>query len=1071
MKKRLPFILNLIILLLLPLFSVAQNNALAFDGSNVYAYSNSTVNLSGSAITLETWVYVTAFQATSPYISGLVGVGTGAYLRLGDANIPNGNKVQFVLNFGGTESKLTSNSILKTGHWYHIAGTYDGANMNLFINGIKDTFKAQTGSFTANDKIFVGYQDVGFGPDRFLYGKLDEVRVWNTAIIQSGIVGTMYADLGTAGSLKVYYKLNETGTTTTLTDASGNSHTATAVGISSGKWVPSRAFTGPKECLNFHDTNDFAKMDAPATTVTDNFTLSAWFNASAIPTSGFSAVVYNGTDGGGYGFGIDSSGKLVALFGAIQWINTPQTISTGQWYYVTLRRTNGLTEVLVDGKVLDGVTFGSSSTTAPATPVSRFTVANMYMTDNSSLRGNSFNGYVDEVRVYKAALTDAQIRETMNRTVNNNDSNLEEYYNFDNTSGTQAQSFNFGSTLHSLFLQNMTDADWVASTAFNTWLDTGDTANTSWNNAANWSLGQVPTSSDNIGIPSYTAGNNPNDNLFNINVNTFVVEQGTTLTVDGSFLTTNANAYNYGIITGTGSITSNSFFTNGGNVNVNTFLVSSGASAIIDSGKQMTLSTLTNNGTFTVNSDATSSGSLIVSGTSTGNVTYNRYLTSGTSSKWHLISAPIGSQSINTFVTTTANNIAIGGTGNVNYSVTPYNNTVVKNNPAVWTHWTTSSGSNPVSAAGNFVAGKGYEILTTADGTVNFTGTVATGNVSVAITKPASNNAWNLIGNPYPSSIFANSNADATNNFITVNTSALDASYQAIYLWNPTTSLYDLINQASPATYIAPGQGFFVKSVAGGATVNFTTAMRTNQPSVAFQRPATQPAPSITLIADNGSAVKTTAIKYIGGMSLGLDPGYDAGRFGGVSTNFAIYSHLVNDNGVAFALQVLPDNVYDATIIPIGIDAKAGTQITFKAGASNLPIGKKVFLEDRLLGLFNEINTSNKSYVVSLSKDTNGIGRFFLHTLDNLSTLGLNDFSKLNFSIIAQPKLNRIRVIGNIEAPGKLGIYDTLGRLIKSLNLSTASDQNISVSNMAKGIYFVKVKSPKANFSTKIAWY
>jgi len=547
----------------------------------------------------------------------------------------------------------------------------------------------------------------------------------------------------------------------------------------------------------------------------------------------------------------------------------------------------------------------------------------------------------------------------------------------------------------------------------NTWAGSSDS---NWSNSGNWS-GGVPTNASTVSIPNITIKPIINA-VTNALVNNLTVDASSSLTVNGG---------------GSLSISSN----------------------------------LTNNGTFTINSDTTSSGSLIVSGTATGNVTYNRYLTSASSSKWHLISAPIGSQSINSFVTTTANNIATSG---VNYSVTPYNNTVVKTNAAVWTHWT-SDATKPVSGAGNFVAGKGYEILTTADGTVAFTGTVPVANVSIAITKPASGNAWNLIGNPYPSSIFANNNADATNNFITVNTSVMDANFVALYLWNPTTSIYDkIINNASSATYIAPGQGFFVKSKSGGATVNFKTAMRTNQPTVAFQRAATQPAPSITLIADNGNSVKATTIKYMGGMHLGLDPGYDAGRFGGVSTNFDVFSHLVNDNGVDFALQVLPDNVYDITVIPIGIDAKAGTKITFKANVTNLPIGKKVFLEDRLLGLFNEL-TNNKTYAVNIAKDTNGIGRFFLRTLDNLSTLGVNDFNKLNFSLIAQPKLNSIRVIGNIEQPASLNIYDTLGRLIKNIKLKDATDQTVKVSNMSTGIYILKINAQNSRFSTKIAWY
>lgn len=266
---------------------------------------------------------------------------------------------------------------------------------------------------------------------------------------------------------------------------------------------------------------------------------------------------------------------------------------------------------------------------------------------------------------------------------------------------------------------------------------------------------------------------------------------------------------------------------------IGNLIIDASSSLTINAGKDLTISgDLTNNGTFSINSDATSSGSLIVTGTSTGNITYNRYLTGVT--KWHLFSAPVGNQAINSFVTT-AGNIATSG---VNYSLAPYDNTLIVGS-TTWKKWTTD-GTNPVSAAGNFVAGKGYEILTTANGTVAFTGTVAVAQVDIAVT--GTSNRWNLVGNPYPSSIPSNSNADAINNFLTVNSAALDPSFVAVYLWNPNTSSYDLINQASAATYIAPGQGFFIKAVTGEAgIVNFTTAMRTNQAAVAFQKKQQRP--------------------------------------------------------------------------------------------------------------------------------------------------------------------------------------------------------------------------------------
>lgn len=300
----------------------------------------------------------------------------------------------------------------------------------------------------------------------------------------------------------------------------------------------------------------------------------------------------------------------------------------------------------------------------------------------------------------------------------------------------------------------------------------------------------------------------------------------------------------------------------------------------------------------------------------------------------------------------------------------------------------------------------------------------------------------------------------------------MEISYRALYLWNPGTNSYNLINQSSVSTFVSPGQGFFVKSVSGGSTVNFTTAMRTNQAAVIFQKVATPDNPSIVLSADNNSGkISTTTIKYLGGMSLGLDPGYDAGRFGGASSSFGLYSHLVADNSVDFALQLLPDNAYDSTVIPIGLDAAAGTTITFKADYTNLPLGKKVFLEDRLLNLFTELNNTDKNYSLTLNAQSSGIGRFFLHTQDNLSTLAVTDVNALKFSVIAFPLSNSIRIIGAIDEPASLNIYDILGRFVFTTNLKAANNNDVIITPLTNGIYIVKIKTAKSNFSTKIAWY
>lgn len=119
---------------------------------------------------------------------------------------------------------------------------------------------------------------------------------------------------------------------------------------------------------------------------------------------------------------------------------------------------------------------------------------------------------------------------------------------------------------------------------------------------------------------------------------------------------------------------SNKPIINNTSILIGNLTIDASSSLTINAGKDLTISDyLINNGTFNINSDATNNGSLIVTGTATGNITYNRYLSSNGATNWHLFSAPVGNQDINSFVTT-AGNIATSG---VNYSLAPYDNTLI----------------------------------------------------------------------------------------------------------------------------------------------------------------------------------------------------------------------------------------------------------------------------------------------------------------------------------------------------------------------------------------------------------
>lgn len=458
----------------------------------------------------------------------------------------------------------------------------------------------------------------------------------------------------------------------------------------------------------------------------------------------------------------------------------------------------------------------------------------------------------------------------------------------------------------------------------------------------------------------------------------------------------------------------------------------------------------------TVNSVILNSGaSLIAQSTFTGTVSYSRTLTTN----WHLLSSPVGSQDINTFTVTdvASNAIATSGT---NYGVAPYDN-----NGSAWVYYTTGT----IGGAGNFIAGKGYSALRTSAGDVTFTGTMPTSDVSIAITDGTANE-WNLIGNPYPSYIPANSSADATNNFITINTADLNASFQAVYFWNGSS--YVAINHASGSRFIAPGQGFFVNSIASGSTVDFTEAMQSHQTTDVFSKTKSSSIwPEINLMMTDGVTNKATDIKYITGTTTGLDPGYDAGMFSGTSNAFSVYTHLVTDSeGIDFTLQALPDNDYENISVPIGFNSVSGKELTFTVNHANLPNGLMIFLEDKVENKIVRLDETDTNYKINLNADNNGIGRFYIRTstTDLRKTLSTDDITLKNISVYFTSRQN-LRIAGLNSINTQITMYNILGKKVLHQKVNTVGVTDISMPiSLKQGIYIIKIDSKEGSINKKV---
>jgi len=455
----------------------------------------------------------------------------------------------------------------------------------------------------------------------------------------------------------------------------------------------------------------------------------------------------------------------------------------------------------------------------------------------------------------------------------------------------------------------------------------------------------------------------------------------------------------------------------------------------------------TNRG-IVIQSNATGTGSVITgsatSSNGVGNTSLNRYMTGGT---WHLICSPLLGQSISNFLATNPENIPtqtdLVSRGMIGYSTLT----------DAWSPYFTSATS------GNLVEGIGYAVRTILNESVAFKGVMNTGDCSIPVSTVG--NAWNIIGNPYTSAINL---TDGPTSFYNQNIAKIDPSY-GLYIWDEavSTTQYTVVNLSdATGTYGSVGQSFFVKPVVGVTGMDFKPIMQVHNNAVALKSAVNNP--QIKLIAQNNAKIISTSIKFIAGTSKGLDAGYDAG-FLQLDPNIGLYTRLVEDNGINFAIQCLPQNDYNNWIIPVGIKSKVGGNVIFSAEFLNLPVDCKVILEDKVLKKFTDLSTN--VYAVALEPNSVVDDRFQIHT--SYQTTGLNVSQDTASKLSAYAIRNvEIKLKGQVSQQAIATLYDIQGKVVVVKTLEEGNLNSIPTPNIRTGIYMLFVKDNGRTQSIKI---
>ncbi len=172
-------------------------NALAFDGVNDWVTVNATslLNLT-TAMTLEAWVFPTT---TSGVRDILIKEGTNADIYNLYARNWRGRPEANVLVGGANRvAEGTAAQAPAANVWTHVAGTYDGTTLRLFINGVQAASVNRSGPIaTSTGPLRIGGNSLW---GEFFQGRIDEVRIYNRALTQAEIQTDMNTPVGGGSS-------------------------------------------------------------------------------------------------------------------------------------------------------------------------------------------------------------------------------------------------------------------------------------------------------------------------------------------------------------------------------------------------------------------------------------------------------------------------------------------------------------------------------------------------------------------------------------------------------------------------------------------------------------------------------------------------------------------------------------------------------------------------------------------------------------------------------------------------------------------------------------------------------
>ncbi|KOP26855.1 hypothetical protein AMR41_08000 [Hapalosiphon sp. MRB220] len=389
---------------------------LNFDGQTGYITIPDSETLRISTYTIEVWINPTQLHTVWQGIIGKPGRNFNIWLN-DQAYIHHRFHTSANTNDGVPD---TPSGSIKLNEWNHVAITHDGKVATTYINGIKAAQGSSGSLIIDNTPLYIGKNLDGDSASYFK-GKLANVRVYKRALSAAEIICNIETD---KAGLVTYFELDEIADGDKVANAVPG-----IIGIAqAASLVPDDTFGAS---VKFDGTTAKVTVDPSMfASVTNTFTLSGWVipttthqvdpqaTTGVTGTSGQKYMLYPLEGGATYGQGHASAGISVGTNGVsvyehagdympplLVWEkprNDPAwtNVLTDGWTHIAVVYQNKTPFLYVNGQ---RVATGLTSTKTYIHPSD----------DIGGGRWGYFPGKISNVRVYKRALSEADIKQVM----------------------------------------------------------------------------------------------------------------------------------------------------------------------------------------------------------------------------------------------------------------------------------------------------------------------------------------------------------------------------------------------------------------------------------------------------------------------------------------------------------------------------------------------------------------------------------------------------------------------------------------------------------------------------------